>query len=184
MLASTKSSLTNCLNDYYYNYNYYNTYPISTDNNHDKRTPSAKIRTTTIDNSYHSNDNSIYVANNIIYKADFIGIYQLQELNKSVILLQKLMPTINSPLNLFPHRKTFRRKDLCQLRDKQGVVHRSNKKTPTHFIHPLLVIAHLVDCSARAWLIQTTILITINFILYSYTLNRSLVDQQKLLLKL
>lgn len=179
MLATNKSSFTNCLNDYYYNYNYYNTYIISTDNN-DKPTPSS---TTNIDNNC-GNDNTIIVTNSFIYKADFIGIYQLQELNKSVILLQKLMPTINSPLNLFPHRKTFRRKELCQLINRQGVVKRSNNQNSTHLIHPLLVMAHLVDCSARAWLIQTTILITINFILYSYTLNRSLVDQQKLLIKL
>lgn len=175
MLAINKSSLTNCLNDYYYYYNYYN-------NNNNQ-----------IDNSFNSGS-TIFTDDTVIYKADFIGIkpQQQQELdnqkNKSVILLQKLMPTINCPLNLFPHRKTFRRKELCQLRNNinngQGVGNKWSNTHSTHLIHPSLVMAHLVDCSARAWLIQTTILITINFILYSYTLNRSLVDQQKLLIKL
>lgn len=215
--TTTTYKPTKCLNDndynyYYYYYSYYDnsTFTVNNQNHSNSKIRHRNHRV----NTSGGGAGAIYNAN-----ADFIGIVEkLLVDNKSVILL-KSMPTINCPLNFeFPHRKTFRRKALCQLNvvddaDDEGAPCRraAQPNHSSHRAHPMLLMAHSLDCNAARThpatpsprpvvasvifimqlatamqLIQTTtILITINFILYSYTLNRSLVDQpNRMIIKL
>lgn len=198
--TTTTYKPTSCLNDNDYNYYYYCYYYCSY---YTQNQSKIHRRRDTILRGIGAG--AIYNAN-----ADFIGIVQKLLVDDKSVILLKSMPTINCPLNLlnFPHRKTFRRKALCQLKVDDAVEDGRDRPAaqPNHSFHrnhPMLLMAHSNDCNAAgrthaisaifgtaaiidviimklATLIQTTsIRITINFILYSYTLNRSLVDQPK-----